>query len=201
MNSNNVIHESAQLNEAIKQVVRLSRRVYLGSLNAMFTARTAGGTALGFVRVTSQLRSFSDQLSHAMRQLQADVERLVEQAADYQRGRHSGELADAALSQIQQDSIAIAAFRRRIRHKQQQRAAQLRECQTRVGRAMHAAQRLCQIGASLAVLGKIEAGSSHGEAEGRLRSVADEAGQTVEAIEALLKQAQHLLDGHGELAA
>lgn len=199
----NVIHDSAELNEAIKQVVRLSRQVYLGSLNAMFTARTAGGSAQGFVRVTAQLRSFSSQLGQVMGQLQQEVERLVEYAVEYQRDMHYGDLATAALQQCSDGArqLAMAGFRRRVLDKREYRMKRLEEARAQVGNAVKRALRLCQIGASLAVLGKIEAGSAGATAEARLRSVADETGLTVEAIESLLLEALHHLGGRRELAA
>lgn len=199
----NVIHDSAELNEAIKQVVRLSRQVYLGSLNAMFTARTAGGSAQGFVRVTAQLRGFSNQLTQVMALLRHEVEVLVEYAVEYQRDMHYGELAGEALRQCgaQQEQLVMAGFRRRVAAKREHRIQRLHAAQLRVGNAIRRALRLCQTGASLAVLGKIEAGNAGTAAEGRLRSVADETGMTVESIESLLLEALQHLGGRREMAA
>lgn len=68
-----------EANEALKEIVRISRQVELSALNAMVNARRAGQSAAGFGVVAGELRRFSRQLEETVSGL---TEQLFAMVAD-----------------------------------------------------------------------------------------------------------------------
>ena len=193
-NLSNLVRDNAQVNETIKYVAQLSRRLYLEALNAMFSVRRAGDIARGFVVVTAQLRRLSIQVGDAMAGLQHDVELLLQAATSLQRQRHHAALARAAL--VQCDShvapMVLGAFRRRVDGHLGECESSYRNEQEQVVLRLHDALRICMGGANLAVLAKIEANQA-GRLAQQLGQVAVEVEGTIAAMtETLMALTQEL---------
>ncbi len=184
----NLVVDNARVNETIKQVALLSRRLYLDSLNAMFSVRRSGDIAGGFVVVTSQLRALSIQVGDAMLRLQDDVEHLLQEATSLQRQQRQAALAREALALCGEEGgrHALAAFRRRVGEHLAVREESYRRGRERVALRVRDALRICLAGGNLSVLAKIEANQSGrlaqqlgqvaAEVEGTMTSITDTLG-------------------------
>ncbi|MCP5268857.1 MAG: chemotaxis protein [Zoogloeaceae bacterium] len=67
-----------RINEEIKQVVKVSFRINVMALNAIFLAKRAGTSALGFGVLSNELRVFSRDLRDSMTSLTAQVHAVVD---------------------------------------------------------------------------------------------------------------------------
>jgi len=181
--ANNLVLDNAQVNETIKHVAQLSRKLYLDSLNAMFSVRRSGDIARGFVIVTTQLRTLSIQVGEAMLRLQNDVELLLQEATALQRQRHHAALAHAALEQSDSDvgRAALASFRRRVDEHLREREQSYWQGRERVAARLRDALRIFKAGGNLAVLAKIEANQA-GRLAQQLGQVAAEVEGTMVAM-------------------
>lgn len=84
-----------RINESIKSVVRLARKINILALNAILLSRRAGSVALGYTVISNELRLFSRELTLVMNKLTA-VSNDAVQVVSYQcRYNHINELMNA----------------------------------------------------------------------------------------------------------
>lgn len=175
-----------QINEGIRQVVGISRRVNLVALNAMLAAKQSGTDACGFGVVSGELRQFSLQLDRQMKELDHFIHALVHAVAETARMRHHRVHFDStaahpdARRHVQAAHDRLEARRRRVEDDGLARWLNLR---ARLDRAL----RLCGSGVALARAAKIEAVHGNGRARG-LSQVADEIEGAILAILGTLKR-------------
>ncbi|QEL64608.1 hypothetical protein OTERR_11320 [Oryzomicrobium terrae] len=174
-----------EVNEGVRQVIGVSRRVNLVAINAMIVAKQAGRQASGFQVVSAELRRFSGQLDLQMQDLDRFIASLVHTVAGSARvRRHRAHLdaidpkspASAAIADAKQ---RIDTARRRIDDESAERWCDLRK-------HLDQALRLCGTGVALSRAAKIEAvyASTLG---GDLRQVADEIEAAILSILGILK--------------
>ncbi|WP_303786415.1 chemotaxis protein [Azovibrio restrictus] len=66
-----------QINEEIKSIVAVAFKINIMALNAIFLAKRAGSTALGFGVLSNELRVFSQDLKNAMGGLSGVIHKAV----------------------------------------------------------------------------------------------------------------------------
>ena len=175
-----------RVNEGIRKVVGISRRVNLVALNAMLAAKQSGIDACGFGVVSGELRQFSIRLDLQMKELNQTIHTLVHTEGESAQLRHHRAHFDA----VQADPEAqphVASASRRLNSRQQEmddhssnRWYGLRD---RLDRAL----RLCGTGIALSRAAKIEA--VHGNTRSRgLSQVAEEIETSILSIFGTLKQ-------------
>lgn len=193
-NDANAISHAADLrrvvdiNENIKQVIRISSQLNLTALNAMLVAKHAGEISRGFRVVSAELRVFSSRLEESMIGLERQISEQVKNAADMQKevreqrhrrniaaqGGRARDLIWPILSRSEEIMAEMAQFARKNWH----------NFDIQIGRAL----RLCETGEALSRNAKIEAVYG-GAMSASLKQVADRIEEIVNDILATL----HLL--------
>ena len=167
------------IKEEIKHVNKISRKIYMLALNAMFMSRRAGGAGTGYARVTRELRAFSENLEKSMNQLivmsatmtdkvSIDVKisrrkRIFKQAitqADKRHGTIDISLKDRVQTNLKVNNNGFSDVSRRL--------ARLRQ--------------LARQGQNVAVLAKVEAMHINTDSE-VLHTIGDEVSVYVEQVE------------------
>lgn len=171
------------INAGVQQVAEATRRLYLVSLNAMFTAKQNGGRAGAFARVTAELRSFAERMQRQMELLREYIFKLVEQVSEQRRQRRCFTLMERAEALAREEGYAgpVLTGRGRVRAMAESLAA---TC-ILFGRALKETRRLLVAGETLVVMAKVEAAAARTGAEPLLR-VAEELHQVVAGIGDLL---------------
>lgn len=177
--------QAVAVNEEIKRIVRTAFSVNLMALNAIFLARRAGSSALGFRVLSGELRDFIHQLQHAMerlRALTAEVVRAVTEDASHSRIEQTllrassltGPGSPGGLARLDQ---ALVRHAEDARH----RSRALARTRRSLVQTLTEAETLAQFGAVLARTSRIEAayGGPHAAS---LSQVAEEFGATVQQI-------------------
>jgi hypothetical protein len=85
------------INEQLKQIVQLSRSVYLTALNAMLLSRRIDNKASGFSSVTRELQQFSKRLNEHVDRVERDITMLISDSASLVKTRRMKELFEQAL--------------------------------------------------------------------------------------------------------
>lgn len=88
------------VNEDIKSVVKLARRINLLALNAILVSRRAGNVALGFGVIADELRGFSKNLTVTMQTLMKLSYQSVQTVSLYQRHVRMNKLILLAQEQL-----------------------------------------------------------------------------------------------------
>ncbi len=183
---NNII----TVNESVKQVVGISRKVYLIALNAMFMARKTDGMASGFGSVTTELRGFSDRLERQMQSLAEGIYQLVQLLAQLlKQQRYRGYLEQT--SKNIDDPLLNQQFDEVLaRHNSylKQTADDFEVQKSRVLCDLEKASKLCDMGDNLAVLAKIESVGT-GSLSAALKQVSEQIELTVMDIHDVLGRA------------
>lgn len=177
------------INEEIKRVVSVAFKINIMALNAIFLAKRAGNSALGFGVLSNELRVFSKDLRESMMSLTSLIHTLVSEASVVlQESRQDVLFAEAArLSPGNARVVAVAESRESRRAEREDRISALRR-QLRL--AVDDAARLVELGGVLAKSAKIEAAYGAGFASS-LSQVSGEFDGIVEEIRASLDKLRH----------
>lgn len=144
-----------RINEEIKAVVRVSLRINIMALNAIFLAKRAGTAALGFGVLSNELRVFSQDLRSSMGALGELIHRCVtEVSVVLQDIRHLRLLEAAAGTSPVPALAAVVRRREALGAEHRERLAGLRR---QLQRALEDAFQLVELGGVLAKSAKIEA--------------------------------------------
>lgn len=151
---------TVQVNEEIKQVIRVSFQVNLMALNAILLARRAGGAAMGFRVLSTELREFIRELQATMLRLQEVTGEAVRGVTeDTRQGRVQG-LLQRARSMTDPGAPAAATLQSVLRGRAEadvERRRDLARTMAALGSHVQDAARLGEFGAILARTAKIEA--------------------------------------------
>ena len=168
-----------RINEEIKSVVGIAFRINIMALNAIFLAKRAGTTALGFGVLSNELRVFSQDLRTGMEALTGLVHACVAEVSRVlQDIRHTG-LLRRAVADVQRPGPAAVLARREAENAAH--SAHLAELRKALQRALEDAFRLVELGSVLAKSAKIEAAYGQSFA-GELSQVSGEFAGVVEEI-------------------
>lgn len=175
-----------RINEEIKAVVGVAFKINIMALNAIFLAKRAGTTALGFGVLSHELRLFSQELRQRMTALRDLIYACV--------GEVSAVLQDIRLTRLLRaagENCALPALAGVVQRREADHAAHV----TRLGglrkelrRALDDAYQLVELGGVLAKSAKIEAayGQSYAAAltqvSGEFDGVVEEIRSSLEAL-------------------
>ena len=168
-----------RINEEIKAVVGVAFKINIMALNAIFLAKRAGTTALGFGVLSNELRVFSQDLRTCMGSLTDLIHRCVNEVSlVLQDIRHTKLLRDAVDMSANPAGQAILQRREAGNAEHRSRLGALRR---QLQRSLEDAFRLVELGGVLAKSAKIEA--AYGQAfAGPLAQVSGEFDGIVEEI-------------------
>lgn len=144
-----------RINEEIKMVVAVSFKINIMALNAIFLAKRAGTTALGFGVLSNELRVFSQDLRTCMASLTGLIHDCVnEVSVVLQDIRFSRLLREAATMSPHYPTEKFMQKREDVNQAHAQVLASLR---TQLKRSLEDAFRMVELGGVLAKSAKIEA--------------------------------------------
>ena len=145
-----------RINEEIKRVVGVSFKINIMALNAIFLAKRAGTTALGFGVLSNELRVFSQDLRTCMESLTGLIHGCVNEVSlALQDIRFTGLLRLAATQSPQSASLTDVLQRRE--QEGELHAQQLSRLRGQLKRALDDAFQMVELGGVLAKSAKIEA--------------------------------------------
>lgn len=183
------------INEEIKRVVQGARQVNNAALNAMLLAKKSGSRAAGFGVVAAELRRFSTMLESHMQVLSNRIFSVIERFAALQRrSRLLGLLRRAGESSAGAGARALDARLAHGRTALAQTRDALRRDLARFGRELDRSRVLCEHGARLVTLAKVESVYG-GDFAARLRQVSRHFETAIECIVALLDAVRPRLAG------
>lgn len=107
MTATNDLALIVEVNEDIKSVVTLARRINLLALNAILVSRRAGSVALGFGVIADELRGFSKNLTGTMQTLMSLSYQSVQTVSLYQRHVRMNKLIVLAQAQLMTSTLAL----------------------------------------------------------------------------------------------
>jgi len=189
------------LNEAVKQVVAQSSRLYLTSLNAMFLAKQVGTQAAGFNTVTAELRRFSHAMNGRMDALRVRIYGLVREVSELQKLDLACRYLESATARTGRSGGCMVGSSRTAARRVAV-ASELALNRAKFAVDLGNALRLCTVGENLAVLAKVEAvGAGSAEAVRKLAFIADEVAEIVGGIKGALKDAEREVNDYGVQAA
>jgi len=179
-------------NEEIKRVVRVSNAVNMTALNAMFIAKKAGQSALGFGVVSADLRVFSKQLDVAMSGLTGQIFALLGEVSGHARQRKTYRSHLAASHGGERSGRYLAALLGSLERDMEQKKSEIQAKQQQLIFGLGRARKLCGMGVAISRAAKIEAVYGNALAGG-LRQVAEEVEQSISDILATLKALEQQL--------
>lgn len=144
-----------RINEEIKMVVAVSFKINIMALNAIFLAKRAGTTALGFGVLSNELRVFSQDLRTCMASLTGLIHGCVNEV--------SVVLQDIRFSRLLQEAATMSPhyptdkFMQKREDVNQAHAQVLASLRTQLKRSLEDAFRMVELGGVLAKSAKIEA--------------------------------------------
>lgn len=144
------------INEEIKRIVSVSFKINIMALNAIFLAKRAGSSALGFGVLSNELRVFSKDLRESMMSLTQLIHDLVSEVSVVLQASHQDELFRETVAVCPGNvQLGVVLGRRHARHD---------ECVSRISAlrrglrmALDDAAQLVELGGVLAKSAKIEA--------------------------------------------
>lgn len=179
-------------NEEIKRVVCVSNAVNLAALNAMFIAKKAGRSALGFGVVSADLRVFSKQLDVAMSGLTGQVFALLGEVSGHARQWKGYRAHLAAARGSERSGRYLAALLGTLEGAMEQKKSEIQAGQKQLMLGIGRACKLCGRGLSIARAAKIEAVYGNALAGG-LTQVSEEVELSIGDILATLKALEQQL--------
>ena len=186
------LNEITELNEHIKQVVKIADGAYLVAINAMFQARKAKGKAEGFAVVTTELRKFSAAITLAMEELEDGIYRQLHLFTKISQRQHMERLIDRLKTDYPTSNRHyIEQFINNAHEAKQVYQVQLRSYQENFRRQLMKADRVCEMGHTLQVLARVEA-SSAGVIASNLLSVVNQIEKTISTLETILQEVNRL---------
>ena len=175
-----------RINEEIKRVVGVSFKINIMALNAIFLAKRAGSTALGFGVLSNELRVFSRDLRTCMESLTSLIHKCV--------GEVSVALQDVRFTRLLQEAVhgspafAGHSFLRRRENINAVHARALTTLRIQLRRALEDAFQMVELGGVLAKSAKIEAAYGQGfagslaQVSGEFDGIVDEIRISLEAL-------------------
>ena len=179
MKNSNELIRIVIINEEIKHVNKLSRKIYMLGLNAMLMSRRAGGAETGYARVTRELRLFSENLENAMQQLTKMITQMTNEVSiDVKAKRHSRTFTEA----IRQSGKRNGAVKLDIENRSKVNADVGYDSFRVVAHKFSHLRQLCRQGQNIAVLAKVEAMHINSESD-ILHNIGEEVSVVVEQVE------------------
>jgi hypothetical protein len=176
------------VNETLKEIVRMSRQVELSALNAMLIARRAGTSAVGFGIASGELRQFSQRLEGAVHALSGKLFDLVSDMAQIGIRRRRRDKLAAAARLADCDNCLQASIGGND-HWMAVQAETIRQAQSGLNLLLGQAAKLCSSGLTVARAARIEAVHGNHHAAG-LRQVADEVDNVIAEVGRTLRSLQ-----------
>lgn len=146
------------INEQLKQIVLLSRSVYLTALNAMLLSRRIDNKANGFSSVTRELQKFSKRLNEHVDKVEHDIGQLIAHSARMVKVRRMKTLYECAIKNAgpafatHQREAALIKLHQLWNDVERIKSASSHQVQVTLGKL----QDHYGIGNNLAILAKIE---------------------------------------------
>ena len=158
------------ITECVKAVLWSAHRINLLALNALLLSRKSGSDAVGFAVVSSELRTFSQQLSQQMNRLHQQSAASLDQISEALKRRHLQQLLARAdgngRQSLQQPLARMSAAEQVFSEEATGRGKQL-------GAVLEDANQHCLYGDVIARFAKIEAAYG-GAWRSHLGEIADE---------------------------
>lgn len=151
-----------RINEEVKRVVEVAFKIDIMALNAIFLAKRAGKSALGFGVLSNQFRVFSQDLRNGMQALTGLSHACVNEVSRVMQDERYTRLLQEAARQapgVRLDRV----IDRRARGNEED-AARLSALRYQLRRSLEAAFRVVRLGGVLAKSAKIEAAYGQGHA-------------------------------------
>lgn len=145
------------VNEKIKEVLRISGTLNMSAINAMLVAKRAGSQAKGFGVVSSELRLFSRKLVETVELLNRETAQLVSKVADLQKLDRMHHLMATALAHAQKNDDLLKNVLRLQESHRHSTVLLIEEEKRKFRNSLNRANKLCDIGYSLARNAKVEA--------------------------------------------
>lgn len=181
-----------EINEQIKDVLRISNEINLAAINAMLIANKISKGKSGFGVVSSELRIFSTQLSKAMQTLFGYVTALVQEMAGQICLNKVLQLQQAACAESQQAACLDGVVPRKLDGLAVRDTAR-KQHHDKLLAAVFSAKKLCVMGLSLSYSAKIE--SVYGESQvGALKQVSEGVEHAISAIFQTLEKLEKQLE-------
>jgi methyl-accepting chemotaxis protein len=174
-----------RINEEIKRVVSVAFKINIMALNAIFLAKRAGNSALGFGVLSNELRVFSKDLRESMISLTRLIHELVaEVSVVLQESRQDTVFRRTAAECVGNPLLDEVLERRSQRH--DTHVARISSLRRGLRLAVDDASRLVELGGVLAKSAKIEAAygagfaTSLGQVSGEFDGVVEEIRSSLE---------------------
>ena len=178
-----------RINEEIKRVVSVAFKINIMALNAIFLAKRAGNSALGFGVLSNELRVFSKDLRESMMTLTRLIhDSVAKVSVVLQESRQDAQFRSVARAMPDNLSIRKVMARREALHDEREQAIATLRRELRI--AVEDAARLVELGGVLAKSAKIEAAYGASFA-GSLSQVSGEFDGIVEEIRSSLDKLLH----------
>ncbi len=178
-----------RINEEIKRVVAVAFKINIMALNAIFLAKRAGNSALGFGVLSNELRVFSKDLREAMMALTRLIHESVSEVSVILQESRQDTLFQRAVRECPDSrQLRTVLDRRDARHAV--RAERIGKLRRELRMAVDDAARLVELGGVLAKSAKIEAAYGAGFATS-LSQVSGEFDGIVEEIRSSLDKLRH----------
>lgn len=181
-----------EINEQIKEILRVSNEINLAAINAMLIANKIGKGKSGFGVVSSELRIFSAQLSETMQVLLGYVSALVHEMAGMIRLSKVLQLQQAACDGSQHAACLNGVVQRKRDELAQHETAR-KQHRAKLVVAVSRATKLCVMGLSLSYSAKIEAVYGASQA-GALKQVSEGVERSISAILQTLEKLEKELE-------
>lgn len=175
-----------ETNEEIKRIVGVSSAVNMAALNAMFIAKKAGQSALGFGVVSADLRVFSKQLEAAMSGLTGQIFALLGAVSSHARQWKTYRAHLTAARGSKHSGHYLEALLEALERAMEQRKSEILSGQQQLFAGLGRARKLCGMGVAISRAAKIEAVYGNALASG-LKQVSEEVEQSISDILATLK--------------
>lgn len=181
-----------RINEDIKKIVRLARKINILALNAILVSRRAGNVALGFGVISDELRSFSKELTTIMSKLTELSYASVQVVSQHQRYHRINRLMTLASENI--DTLSIEKQLSTSNARVEVLVNNLREGYQRLQKLVNDADEGSRFGSVISRSLKIEA-TYGGNFTQLLSQIAVEFGDYIDAIPAILNQLKIYIQG------
>lgn len=165
-----------EINEELKHVRNIAMGMPVLAINAMLTAKRAGGAVKGFGVASSELRIFSSRLTISMENISVHISAMV---GDVARLLHARRVEVIMLAIEGHNGVSAALMRYRLQR--EERMAILEKDWKELTVHIRRALQLSETGRSLGRSARIEAVYG-GKMAGALRMVADSINEMVERI-------------------
>ena len=175
------------INERMKRIVRGSNRLYIISLNAMFSSRSATNGGSGFIEVTALLRDFSQRLDKQVESITTQIDNLILQSAlVIKKQKHNKLLLEAIeLS----DGVSVPAH---VYANDKKLSEEINALSDRFSLHLVRCEKFMKIGENLSVLAKVEAAVSADDAT-LLEPITHDMAETINRIGECLNESQLIL--------